>query len=211
MRKRLAAGILATAVLMCTLAIVINDLQAQSPGGAGGTIAVIDVVNVFNDFRQTLDLNEEFDKRRRQVQDELEARDLTLETKTKELEAFHPDSADYNKRRRELLRLKIDRENYMRLAELEVREMFRDWTEKTYQQICEMAGTVARERGFEVVLAREELEQGLPDAAALKTQIRSRKVIFHNPGNDITEEVLERLNRDYDQKTKQPTLAPLDL
>ena len=187
----------------------IDELWAQGSMSAQGPVAVIDVVRVFNEFRQTQDLNEEFEKRRRQVQDELEARDVTLDTKAEELEAFHPDSADYNKRRRELQRLRIDRENYMRFAEVEVRELFRDWTRRTYEQICQTAAEVARERGFEVVLAREELEEGLPDAAALKQQIRSRKVIFFNPENDITDPVLERLNRLYEHKAKRPELGPL--
>ena len=187
----------------------IDDLWAQGSASAGGSIAVIDVVRVFNEFRQTQDLNEEFDKRRRQVQEELDARDVTLETKAGELEAFHPDSADYSKRRRELQRLRIDRENYMRFAEMEVRELFRDWTRRTYEQICQTAAEVARERGFEVVLAREELEEGLPDAAALKQQIRSRKVIYFHPDSDITEQVLDRLNRPYEQKAKRPELGPL--
>jgi Skp family chaperone for outer membrane proteins len=187
----------------------IDELRAQGSMSAQGPVAVIDVVRVFNEFRQTQDLNEEFEKRRRQVQEELNARDVTLETKAGELEAFHPDSADYSKRRRELQRLRIDRENYMRFAEMEVRELFRDWTRRTYEQICQTAAEVARERGFEVVLAREELEEDLPDAAALKQQIRSRKVIFFNPENDITDQVLERLNRSYEQKAKRPELAPL--
>ncbi|UCG33448.1 MAG: OmpH family outer membrane protein [Phycisphaerales bacterium] len=209
MRTRKQIVVLAGLATALAAVLFIDELWAQGSTSAGGPIAVIDVVKVFNEFRQTQDLNEEFDKRRRQVQEELDARDVTLETKAGELEAFHPDSADYNKRRRELLRLRIDRENYMRFAEIEVRELFRDWTKRTYEQICQTAAEVARERGFEVVLAREELEEGLPDAAALKQQIRSRKVIFFNQESDITDQVLDRLNRSYEQKAKRPELAPL--
>jgi Skp family chaperone for outer membrane proteins len=187
----------------------IDDLRAQGSTSDHGPVAVIDVVKAFNEFRQTQDLNDEFEKCRRQVQEELNARDATLETKAEELGAFHPDSADYSKRRRELQRLRIDRETYMRFAEMEVRDLFRDWTRRTYEQICQTAAEVARERGFDMVLAREELEKDLPDAAALKQQIRSRKVIYFDPASDITDQVLDRLNRSYEQKGKRPELGPI--
>ena len=209
MRMRKRAIIVGGLALAVGLSAVLNDLRAQSPGEASGTVAVIDIVKVFNQYRQTLDLNEEFDRRRAEVQAEVDGRDLSIETKAKELEAFHPDSADYNKRRRELLRLRIDRENYMRVAEMDVRDLFRRWTEQTYEQICQAAGQVARERGFHIVIAREDLEENLPDANALKQQIRLRKVIYHDEKTDITEEVLSRLNRAYEQQGKKPELSPL--
>jgi Skp family chaperone for outer membrane proteins len=206
-RKQILVVIgLATAIGAVTF---IDDLWAQGSTSDHGPVAVIDVVKVFNGYRQTQDLNEEFEKRRRQVQEELDARDATLDTKARELEAFHPDSADYNQRRRELQRLRIDRENYMRFAEMEVRDLFRDWTRRTYDEICQTAADVARERGFEMVLAREELEQDLPDATALKQQIRSRKVIYFDPASDITDQVLDRLNQSYEQKGKRPELGPI--
>ena len=209
MRMRKQVVIAAGLALVAGLTAVISDLRAQAPGQAASTVAVIDIVKVFNEYRQTLDLNEEFDKRRREVQAEVDGRDVAIETKAKELEAFHPDSADYSQRRRDLLRLRVDRENYMRLAEMEVRDLFRIWTERTYEQICQTTAQVAKEQGFEIVMAREDLEENLPDANALKQQIRLRKVIYYDERMDITDQVLSRLNRDYEQKGKKPELGPL--
>jgi len=209
MRMRKQVVIATGLALVAGLTAVISDLRAQAPGQAASTVAVIDIVKVFNEYRQTLDLNEEFDKRRREVQAEVDGRDVAIETKAKELEAFHPDSADYNQRRRDLLRLRVDRENYMRLAEMEVRDLFRIWTERTYEQICQTTAQVAKEQGFEIVMACEDLEENLPDANALKQQIRLRKVIYYDERMDITDQVLSRLNRDYEQKGKKPELGPL--
>lgn len=210
MRGQWKTVVVAGAVLALGVGYMLDDLRAQAPAGATGGhggVAVVDIVKVFNDFRQTQDVNAEFETRRREVRTEVSGRDSDLQTRTRELEAFDPDSPDYRKRRRELLRQRIDRDVYMRLAEVEVRDLFRLWTGKTYEQICATVQAVAEERGFEVVVIREELEPDIDDANTLKQQIRLRKVIYSHPRVDLTEEVLSRLNRAYEQQNKKPDLG----
>ncbi len=175
-------------------------------GGGRGSTAVIDIVKVFNDFQQTMDLNAQFDQRRKEVQLEVDTRDGELNQRMRELEAFHPDSPEYGQRRREVLKLQIDRDNYLRLAEADVRDQFKLWTERTYVMICETAAKVAQERGFDMVMTTEALDSDVPDANALKQQIRLRHVIYANPAVDITQDVLARLNRDYSDKEKKPSV-----
>ena len=209
MSLRWKLGLATGGVLALGLAVLHDELEAQPPGRAIGRVAVLDVVSIFNQYRQTADINGQLEQRRLEVQRELDARDEKIEIKARELEAFHPDSADYGKRRRELLRMRIDRDTYMRLAEIEVRDLFTVWTRRTYDEICSLAGQMAKEQGYEVIIAREDLQEDIPDANALKQQIRLRKVIYADPGVDLTEAVLARLNREYEQKGKKPELGLL--
>ena len=211
MRKQAKIGI-GGLVLALAAGLFFTETRAQDPASAAadcGCTAVIDIVRVFNEFKQTQDINAEFETRRREVQAEVDGRDRIIETHTRELEAFAPDSADYTTRRRDLMRLRIDRDNYMKLAEFEVRDLFRIWTRKTYDRICEVAAQVAERRGFDVVVIREDLESDIPDANTLKQQIRLRKVIYSTPRVDITEDVLSRINSDYETEAKKPDLGRL--
>lgn len=211
MRKQAKIGI-GGLVLALAAGSLFTEIRAQDPAPAASDCrctAVIDIVRVFNEFKQTQDINAEFETRRREVQAEVDGRDRVIETHTRELEAFAPDSTDYTTRRRELMRLRIDRDNYMKLAEFEVRDLFRIWTRKTYDRICEVAAQVAERRGFDVVVIREDLEPDIPDANTLKQQIRLRKVIYSTPRVDITEDVLSRINSDYETEAKKPDLGRL--
>jgi Skp family chaperone for outer membrane proteins len=213
MRKQARIGI-GGLVLALAAGLFFTETRAQDPASTPaaadcGCTAVIDIVRVFNEFKQTQDINAEFETRRREVQAEVDGRDRVIETQTRELEAFAADSTDYTTRRRELMRLRIDRDNYMKLAEFEVRDLFRVWTRKTYDRICDVAAQVAEQRGFDIVVIREDLEPDIPDANTLKQQIRLRKVIYSTPRVDITEDVLSRINSDYETKAKKPDLGPI--
>ena len=69
-----------------------------------------------------------------------------------------------------------------------------------------LAAKVAQERGFDVVMTTETLDSDVPDANALKQQIRLRHVIYANPGVDLTQDVLGRLNRNYADQGKKPNV-----
>ena len=205
--------ILMAAVLLGA-GLLLGELRAQpagrpeaAGGGAAGRVAVVNIVKVFNEFQQTKELNTQFEQRRQEVQLEVDSRDREIELKARELEAFHPDSTDYNQRRRELLRLQIDRDNYMRLAEIDVRDQFKTWTERTYEMVCTAAAKVAERHGFDLVLTSEDLNTEVPDANALKQQIRLRHVIYADDRADITAEVLDMLNHEYKQKDQKPNIG----
>jgi Skp family chaperone for outer membrane proteins len=73
---------------------------------------------------------------------------------------------------------------------------------EVYNEIVRLSGAVAKERGFEIVQRVDRMpviESGDSDLAA---QIDRRGIVHFDPSIDITNEVLERINKDHFPKKK---------
>jgi len=73
---------------------------------------------------------------------------------------------------------------------------------EVYTEIVRLAGTVARERGYDLVQRIDRmpvLESGDPDVMG---EIERRGVLYSDPSIDLSAEVLERLNRGYAARKK---------
>jgi len=177
-----------------------NTSRAQTPAAVPMRIAVVDVSKVFNEYQQTKDLNSQFDQRRKEIEAEAEKRREAINQKKLELDAFPPDSPDYLARHKELLRLQIELDVYLRVVEADLRRERKVWMEQTYKQITEAVARLAKQRGYALVLTYEELDTDVADEGALRQQIMLRKVIYADPRVDLTQPVLEELNRQYKRK-----------
>ncbi len=186
-----------------------NDSKAQTAATPPTRIAVVDIEKVFNDFQQTEDLNDQFEQRRKEMAAEAEKRRQAINQKKLELEAFAPDSPDYLPRNKELLRLQIEANVYEQMVKADLLRERKVWMELTYKQISDAIARLAKQRGYDLVLTYEELDTDVPDEAALRQQIMLRKVIYADPRVDLTDPVLEELNREYSSDTKIPCQSHL--
>jgi len=159
--------------------------------------AVIDIVRVFNEFQQTKDLNEILRQRGEELKAESENRRKALEQKKAELEAFPPGGEDYVKRYRELMRKQVEFNAWLQMMQAEIQREFRIWTKKTYGQILDAVTQLATERGIDIVLYIDQPQIEADTAAGMQEQIRRRKVVWASKAVDITDMILERLNREY--------------
>lgn len=181
-------------------ALLQRRAPAEAKPTAAASVAVIDIVKIFNAFQQTNDLNKAFDSKKKQIQAEAEKRrELLLQTQ-KNLEAYKPGDADYKEREQEAMRAEIDLRTWLTYTEESLKRKHKYWLEQTYQKVCAAAGKVAADKGYVLVLTYEELDSAnVKDSSALMQQIARRKVIYASAQVDITDETLNRLNLDYKQ------------
>lgn len=176
------------------------------PGLVGGapvagthSIAVLDLVRVYNECAQIKDLNEMIRTRTDEVTQEANQRKDIIENKSRELAAFEPGKADYETRRKDLLRLNVDANVWFKVQEEELeREKF-EWTRIIYERSITAAGEIAREQGYDLVIQRvdfrpNDIEQTVQ---TLRRVLQDRTVIYNVPEIDITDIVIRRLDAQY--------------
>lgn len=161
--------------------------------------ATVDIVKIFNDFQQTKDLNDELSKRGDGLKKEIGDKRKILENKRTELEAFKQDSPDYNKRFQELMKQDIEFTTWGQYMQAQVEAEHRVWLKRTYQQIIDAVKQISKERGIDVVMYSDAPAIEGENLEAMRDNIRRRKIIWSDTQMDITEPVLQRLNRDYDK------------
>jgi Skp family chaperone for outer membrane proteins len=183
---------------------VVAFLGAKVTVGQAGTTwpptraATIDLTKIFDGFQQTKDLNDVLQQRGDAIVKEGTDKEKSLTNRQKELEAFKPDSPDFDKRYQELMKQVIDFRAWQQFMREQVENEHRVWLKKTYQQILEAVSQIAGERGIDVVLYSQEPKVEGENLQAMRDNILQRKVVWSAKQMDITDQVLQRLNRDYE-------------
>jgi|GEM_PF-1548860 len=196
-----------------TLMVAQSLGQAEPPGEtseARPRTAVIDLVRVFNECAQITDLNELIRQKEADLQTEAEQRRKVIENKQVELSAFRVGTADYEARRKDLVRLNIEANVWLKTSEQDLeREKF-EWTRVIYENTLKAAAKISQEMGFDMVLQLkpfkpENIEQTI---AGIQRMIKSRSVVYAVPEIDITDRAIRHLDAQYKAAGGKQQLSP---
>jgi hypothetical protein len=71
------------------------------------------------------------------------------------------------------------------------------------------AADLAKDRGYDLVIQKTEWKPGEiePSLQTLRRVIQDRAVIYHNPETDITDTVIQRMDREYKAEGGKSTLG----
>jgi len=191
----IVTGVLASGAIL----LMGRSTAQQAETAAGATsVAVCDIESIFRDYDRATDLLEKLNDERDRIKNEYQQRSKAAQALEMELEALKEGSQEYEARLEEIQRLRIESNTYLQLSEAMIRRKHHRLTEDIYQEILNGIAQVAQEGGIDLVLYRDEqIAEGSKDAMELLGQIRNRKVLYSRDGLDITQAVLEKLNRAY--------------
>lgn len=188
------------AVLAGTVLLNQSFAQPKPPVATGTSVAVCDVVKVFGNYQKAKDLEAKLIENRRNLKAEDDKRVKQLESLEQTLKALNPTSPDYISTLNDLTEQTIARETWMKFqGAKETKERVR-LTEEMYKEIVKIAGTIAKEQGYQIVLSADETTaEPNPDIEKLISQ---RKVLYADPSIDLTDTVMARLNEAYKAAAK---------
>jgi Skp family chaperone for outer membrane proteins len=204
-----------TAILVC-LAVVValfmtggygwagpkSDPNAKiglfgSPKSAPKSVVKVGVVSILKVF-QNCKKNEKYRQlaaaEQTKVDVELEKLSKQIEAEEAGLKALKAGSDDYLARAKQILTerasLQAQQEFYKQQAALKEQQ----WTEEVYKDVLRIVAEVAKEKGINLVLERDEPEFPLSNYTELMTVISTHKVLYSSGCEDISDEVLARLD-----------------
>jgi Skp family chaperone for outer membrane proteins len=196
---------LATSLVLILVIIVTTFVTAQTTPAAGGKsdcchlTAVLDLVRIFNECAQIQDLNQMIREKSDGFTKEATQRKKVIEDKQMELSAFKVGSPDWEARRKDLVRLNIEANVWLKVTEQQVEQEKFDWTRIIYEKAVQLSAEIAKERGYDVVVQKtefkpEDIEQTVQN---LRRVIQDRSVIYNTSDIDITEQVVRKMDSDY--------------
>ncbi len=171
--------------------------QPAAVAPAQTRVAVVDVAQVFNNSQQAKDLTSELEQRRQALQVEAQQRQRELEALRMDLDALAPGSDAYQAKLDQIEQAGVSAQVWQRVEEAKLQRTHNRLTEAMYNRILEAIGQVAQEQGFQLVLYRDNLDMPTDTQRELMSKIALRKVLYHDPGLDITDAVLARVNQQY--------------
>ena len=187
---------------------------AEDRQTSAGNIAVVNLARVFDGYKMTKDLEQQFDNRRRAIGNQAEDRRYAVEKQLSALQAFDPASQDYAERRDELRRLEFEFKVWVSMEEQRLKDEHMAWLRRIYEDVRQVVAEVARARAIDLILTYDELSPEVPDSLALRREILLKKVLYFDERVDLTTEVLRRLNEGYEKKGGAASLKeppPLEL
>lgn len=191
------------------LAVALSSGVAQAPPAPPATrVAICDIVDVFNNYQRAKDLTSQLNERRDSIKAEADKRAKAIEALRMELEGLKQGSKEFEQRFNEVQRLTIERTAYLQFQDALAMRDHRNLTKEMYEEIMATVGAVAKERGYDIVLARENEPLNLENTQEMLRQIGSRKVLYGATSIDITEPVLGRLNQNYKASKAATTTKP---
>ena len=194
------------AALVVAGAIVLYGMvgtEAQNTSPLGGLTGVIDVVRVFNEYQKSDHLTERLGAEKAELDVEQKAKREAIEYLVVERDSFKRDSEEYRAKNEEMVEQTIGLKAWAEFHEKRLLHEHKALTAVLYEEIEAAVREVARQQGFSLVLY---LDGGLIpppkslrdfNVLQLRELIRQRKVIYHDPGVDLTNAVLEKLNADF--------------
>lgn len=180
-------------------------------GGGAHPVATLDIVRIFSDTAQIKDLNDYMRQKTEDYTAELKQRSEALNARKLEMQAFKAGSADYEKRRKDLVKLNAEAIGWSKATEDDLDQQKFDWTVEIYKQAIDAAVVVAKTRGFDIVIQKTDFKPGeITDRSvqALRSMIQSRTVIHSIPEIDITEDVIRTMDQTYKSKPNARPAAP---
>jgi Skp family chaperone for outer membrane proteins len=197
------------AVVGCGVLVWRESLgQGPAPApapGAQGPVAVLDVEEVLLNYQRANDLRSGLERRRVALEGEDRKRKEEIDRLEAGLAGLTPDSAEYIKQVNAMRRLAIDRDGYLKFEMSLLQAEHHRLLEALYQDVAKMAGIVAQELHYKVVLYTDHKMPKTNNSTELTAVLKDRKVLWADPSVDITEIVLKRLN---DSQRSAPTTRP---
>jgi len=200
MTKRTTLVIAAAAALTLAgsgwWAALAQDTGGTAPAPAEPTaVATVDVVQVLQQLNEMAAIQAEVEKMQADAKAYRDKVEQEVNALRPDLERFKPGSENW-----EASKAKIDRKLVEVQVELELRsrqavEYQTRARAGVYRKLCEASGAIAKGAGYDIVIFAEPL----PDFQGVQPQqllgvIQQRKVLWSDPGIDITPQVILRMN-----------------
>jgi Skp family chaperone for outer membrane proteins len=194
------------AMVILTPAIILTGWQySQAAKDKPMSPVKIGVVSVKEVFEKCLmkgtvekNLSAEGDKKF----NELKQLEATIEADKTALSKRKQDSADYMTMLKSLMLKQSELEAQKEFYQQELTTMEMQGKEKIYRKILEVITALAKEKGLDIVLSRDDNYLNRPESSApaespteLVLTTKTHKLLYFNPGFDITAESLAAMDK----------------
>ncbi len=192
-------------LLLAVVAIFSRSSAQNAPVVAAAKptcVSVCDVAAVFNKYQRAKDLNEEFTQKRKTIAAEDKIRIDEIKQLEEMVKGLEPGSKIHEQKSTQLQELALKQSVWRKIKEQTAMRWHRRLTEEMYREILIAIETVAKKRGCDLVMHREDIPIPSQTTTELLNKIAQRKCLYHNPAIDLTDDVLNWVNSQYAKRPK---------
>lgn len=188
------------AILM--VAVLYHNSPAQSGGSAPVKVAVVDVIKVLTECQENIDFRQVTQEKGKKIQEERKR----LAQESDDLKALLENSLDsssegYKAKLKEWFQKQAQLKAYEEGEKQVLNVESQVFMEKVYRKMSDEIASVARLDGYDLIL---DMQDEILKSSNPEQLVRDRKVLYHSANLDLTNRIIENLNRKYEaQKAGQ--------
>ena len=197
MNSRIA--VLVSAALVMVLNLGSGAAVAQD---ANAKVVVCSATRVLKQTQEYKDMELMLQSDSKAFQNEATSRKAKLTQMQTELSMFKPETKDFKQKNDDLLHASIDFEAWANVMQREEARKQKQQIRQLFDKMDTTIASIAKTRGINVVIAdqRPELSDDQIEKAdpnQLLIALASRTILFTDPKQDITQDVVNAMDRDY--------------
>ncbi len=200
-------------VILVGVSCLLGTVRGQGNAGAAQAaaphkIALIDMAHIFKEYKK-------FQVLRDDLKAEIEQSDALAKKKAEDikelsttLKSFTQGSQDYADREKQLAKATSDFETFRKLAQRDFLRKESQIYKQIYLEVTEMVQRYAKHYGYTLVMrfSRENVDEVTEPGDIIKSM--NRQVVYYQNEDDITQPVLDYLNKKYSAAAGPPAAGP---
>lgn len=190
-------------IVACVIAVLSTSIgQTASGETAPARVGVVDIPAVSERYLKTSELEAVFERRRAELTAERDAmRDKVDRTARSLSEEFKPGTKEHLERRKQLAMLEAELQWLIEAQGRAIEQELAGSLRMIFDDIRSAVAEVARRKGFDIVLAADQLPKEAPATTTQsRQQIILQKVLYWRPSVDLTEDVIVQINAEYERQ-----------
>jgi Skp family chaperone for outer membrane proteins len=173
---------------------------AQDQGAAGPTrVATVDLQAVFAGLSAQQQHQAQLQQRRTELQQQQTQRQQTIEGLQADLDLLQPGTDAYTAKEDELAAAAIELQTWLQFEQRRILRQEQVHVVGLYRSSMQAISDVAQANGYALVMfdsADPDFNQ-IQAAEQLRELIQNRKVLYHSPQIDITQQIIQRMNNQF--------------
>ncbi len=186
--------------LGCLISVVVLAMgyeygQAQPKGDTTfSKVGTVSIVKVFRNCKRIAAHRSKLITEQSRISAEFEKLATQLQAEEDGLRALKADSSDYMEQRKEIInkRASLEAQRDFNKEQIVLKEY--KLSKEIYQDILRITSELAEEKGLDLVLEKDEIDNIALSVSEIDRTIRTHKVLYSGGCVDITDEVLARLD-----------------
>jgi len=170
----------------------LNAVSAVAPAKIG----VVNVTNVLENCKKHKQWQEKMQAKQSEMKAQLGKMDEELKGLDANLKLRTPGSEDYLNLLQELTEKSAIADAKNKFYQDKVTAEMQRWTEGLYQEMLKVVSDIAKDKGFDMIIADELLDLPSPSLRDFMLTIKTKKMLYFNANYDLTGDVLAAMDKD---------------
>ncbi len=191
-KRNVVYSLVITAVVMLACFQMTDAKPAKNSGKT--KIGVVDIRNVFENSKKNDSYRKSADAEQQQIIAELDKMNKEIELAQAGLNTLKPGTKDYEDEAKAVIEKQANLQANQEFYKQTLSRKDQKWTEDVYNEILRLTAEVAQQKGLDLVLEKNVPMSPAMNANELMLNIRTHKVLYSDGCEDITNEVMARLD-----------------